>query len=163
MSPPESMQPHAARKTLAFGAALLLPLVWSVATEAWPGLANVALRFAGPRYLGPYLALAYGSVLLAMLSGVLIGLALRGTPRVGAPAMISPGTVALAALPGLWAFVFAGGGPVGAALWLGAGYVLVLAIDWRFWRLGLAPVWWWPMRLIQTAVILPCLLVTAFG
>ena len=146
-------KPHAARPTLAFSAAVLVPFVWSVASELSPALAEGALQLLGPRALGPYLALAYGSVLLAMLSGVLIGLALTRAP---APAM-----VALAAVPGLWAFLFVGGGPVGAAIWLALGYLVALAIDWLFWRQGLSPVWWWPIRVAQTAVAVSCLGITA--
>lgn len=148
-------RPHAARTTLAFSAAVLVPFVWSVATQISPTLANSGLQLTGPRYLGPYLALAYGAVLLAMLSGALIGLAVaRGA---------APHRVAFAAVPGLWAFLFVGGGPVGAAIWLALGYIVALVIDWLFWRQGLTPVWWWPMRLVQTGIILPCLAVTALA
>lgn len=147
--------PHTARTTLAFSAIAVLPLVWSVATEVSPSLADAALRLVGPRFLGPYLALGYGAALLALLSGVLIGFALRGSSAAR--------MVPLAALPGLWAFLFTGGGPVGAAIWLGAGYLLALAIDWMFWRGGLAPVWWLPVRLAQTVVIVLCLAITAFA
>ena len=147
--------PHRARPAVILAAIAVLPFVWSVATQIAPGLADFGLRFMGPRFLGPYLALGYGGMMLAALSGVLFGLVLR---------VERPGWLPLALIiPALWAFLFTGGGPVPAALWLGAGYLVALALDWLVWQRGLAPVWWFPLRAAQTAVILPCLIVTAFA
>lgn len=146
--------PHNARPALlAFGLSVL-PFLWSAGTELSPAWAEAGLRFLGPRFLGPYLALGYGAILLAMMSGALLGFALRHE-RGGRAAP-------LAVIPAAWAFLFVGGGPVGAAIWLAAGWLAALALDWMFWRNGLSPVWWWPLRLAQTVVVVLCLAVTAF-
>ena len=145
---------HAARGALIFGALAVLPFVWGAATQLLPGLADFGLRFLGPRFLGPYVGLGYGAVLLATLSGVLLGFALRA--EAGARLAV------IAMIPAAWAFLFTGGGPVSASIWLGAGYLAALALDFSFWRNGVTPVWWLPLRVGQTAVILTCLLVTAF-
>ena len=145
--------PHTARTILSFGIIAILPFIWSVASEFSTSLADFGLWLLGPRWLGPYLALHYGIVLLALHSGLLMGFALGAHAR--------PRLVILAALPGLWAFLFSGGAPFSAALMLALGYLLALAVDWLFWRAGLAPLWWWPMRLVQSLVILLCLLATA--
>jgi hypothetical protein len=149
----EVLMPHNARTILSFGVLAILPFVWSVASELCPALADLALWLSGPRWLGPYLALHYGIVLLALHSGLLMGFALTAHTR--------SGLVIMAALPGLWAFLFTGGAPFAAALMLALGYLLALAVDWLFWRAGLAPLWWWPMRLAQSLIILMCLLATA--
>lgn len=147
--------PHPARSAAAIATLAVVPFLWSVATQILPDLADFGLRFMGPRFLGPYLALGYGMVVLAALSGVLIGMGLRGQEG---------GRLALLAMiPAIWAFLFTGGGPVPAGLWLAAGFGIALAIDWLFWARGMAPVWWFPIRLAQTAVIVVCLIVTAFA
>ncbi|MFT4150771.1 MAG: DUF3429 domain-containing protein [Paracoccaceae bacterium] len=147
--------PGRARPAALVAVLTVLPFVWSVATEMSAPLADAALRLVGPRYLGPYLALGYGLVLLAAVSGVLLGFAVR-QDRAGRVAL-------LPLIPIAWAFLFTGGGPVPASLWLAAGFLVALALDWLFWRRGLAPVWWWPLRAGQTAVAVVCLLLTALA
>lgn len=144
-----------ARSAILFGVVSVLPFLWGAVSELSTGAAGFGLRFFGPRFLGPYIGLEYGQVMLACLSGALLGFALsreRGVKMAG-----------LAVVPALWAFLFVGGGPVGAALWLAMGYVLALAIDWLFWQQGLSPVWWWLIRVAQTAVVLVCLAITALA
>src|SRR6056297_1913970 len=51
-----------------------------------------------------------------------------------------------------------GGGPVSAAVYLVAGFVGLLGLDWMFRRQGLAPHWWMRLRLLLTAVVVVCLL-----
>ena len=53
-----------------------------------------------------------------------------------------------------------GGGPVSAAIYLMAGFVLLLGLDFMFWQQGLAPRWWMRLRIGLTAVVLACLLPT---
>ena len=39
------------------------------------------------------------------------------------------------------------------------GFLGLLALDWQFWRWGLAPRWWMHLRLPVTAAVVACLLV----
>ena len=145
------------RSALILGMAGLIPFVWGTATQFSPGLAESGLRWFGPRFIGPYVGLAYGTVSLAFMSGALWGfVASRATGQAAAVGY------ALSTLPALWAFLFVGGGPVSAAIWLAAGFMLLLMLDFLFWERGLAPLWWMRLRIGLTAVVIACLMVTAF-
>ncbi len=134
----------------------LLPFLWSVGTEMSPALADFGLRWMGPRFLGPYVGLAYGTVILAFMSGALWGFATRAEANIGL-------FYTLSVIPALWAFLFVGGGPVSAAIYLAAGFVGLLGIDWLFDQHGLTPPWWLPLRAGLTAVVVTCLAITAFA
>lgn len=144
------------RSALILGLAGLLPFLWSVATELSPALADFGLRFMGPRFLGPYVGLAYGTVILSFMSGALWGFAARAEVNAGA-------FYALSVIPALWAFFFVGGGPVSAAIYLAAGFVGLLVLDWFFGQHGLTPPWWVQLRAGLTAVVVACLMITAFA
>jgi len=144
------------RAALLLGLAGLVPFLWSVATETSPAVAEFGLRWMGPRFLGPYVALAYGTVILAFMSGVLWGFATRAEVNAGV-------FYTLSVVPALWAFLFVGGGPVSAAIYLAAGFVGLLGLDWLFVQHGLAPPWWLAFRAGLTAVVVVCLLMTAFA
>ncbi|MBC7477780.1 MAG: DUF3429 domain-containing protein [Pseudorhodobacter sp.] len=136
------------RQALILGLAGLLPFLWSVATVLSPGLADVTLHWVGPRFVGPYVGLAYGTIILAFMSGTLWGFAVRATGGL---------YYALSVIPALWAFFLVGGGPEQATIWLALGFVGLLGFDWLFWRAGLAPVWWMRLRLILSAGVLASL------
>ena len=144
------------RSALILAVAGLAPLVWSVATQLSPALADVALRVFGPRFVGPYVGLVYGTIILSFMSGVLWGFATRAS---GQTATLG---YALSVLPALWAFFFVGNGPVSAALMLVVGYLGLLGLDFLFWRLSFAPIWWLRLRLPLTAAVIACLCATAF-
>jgi len=141
---------------LALGLAGVLPFIWGALTIWSPALAELGLSLLGPRFLGPYVLLQYGTIILAFMSGVLWGFATRAEGRVEATGY------ALSVLPALWAFFFVGGGPVSAAVYLGFGDVGLLALDWLFWQQGLAPPWWMKLRLGLTALVVACLLTVVF-
>jgi hypothetical protein len=136
---------------LALGLAGLIPFVWGAATMFSDGLAAAGLAWFGPRFVGPYVQLAYGTVILAFMSGVLWGFSTRTEGGLAAAGY------ALSTLPALWAFLFVGGGPVSAALYLIAGFLGLLGLDWIFWRRGLAPAWWMSLRIVLTSVVVLCL------
>lgn len=144
------------RSALLLGLAGLLPFLWGAATLYSPDLASFAVDTIGPRFVGPYVQLAYGTVILSFMSGVLWGFATRAEGAVAATGY------ALSVLPALWAFFFVGGGPVSAAIYLIAGFIGLLGLDYMFWRQELAPPWWMKLRVLLTLIVLLCLAVTAF-
>ncbi len=145
------------RAALILGLAGLAPFGWSVASALSPVLADFGQSWVGPRFVGPYVGLQYGTIILAFMSGVLWGFATRAEGRVAALGY------ALSVIPAVWAFLFVGGGPQSATLWLAAGFVLLLGLDWLFWFHGLAPDWWMRLRILLTAVVLICLLGAGIG
>jgi hypothetical protein len=140
---------------LTLGLAGLLPFLWGLATTLNPSLAQWSAGVLGPRFTGPYVQLAYGTVILSFMSGVLWGFATRAAGVVAATGY------ALSTLPALWAFFFVGGGPTSAAIYLIAGFVGILGLDAMFQAQGLAPGWWLSLRLILTGVVVICLLPVA--
>lgn len=140
------------RTVLALGLIALAPFVWGLATMLSDTLALLTMRLAGGRFLGPYIQLAWGSAVLAFLSGILWGYASKAAPGVAATGYL------LAVIPAGWGFLFVGGGAVSAAIYLAAGLIGILGIDWLFWQQGLAPRWWMRARAIFTAVAVACLL-----
>lgn len=141
------------KSALLLGLAGLVPFVWGLATQLLPVLGDWGTLTLGPRFVGPYVSLSYGIVILAFMSGVLWGFATRAEGSVAAIGY------ALSVLPALWAFLFVGGGPESAARWLAAGFVGVLGLDHVFWRYRLAPEWWMQLRLILTTGVLICLVI----
>ncbi|MDT8854530.1 DUF3429 domain-containing protein [Paracoccaceae bacterium Fryx2] len=145
------------RAALILGLAGLIPFLWGAVSQFFPALGDWGQQVLGPRFVGPYVTLSYGTVILAFMSGVLWGFSMRATGREAAVGYV------FSVIPALWAFFFIGGGPVSAAIWLAAGFVLLIVLDWMFWRQGLAPDWWLRLRAMLTAVVLACLCVPIFG
>lgn len=141
------------RAPLLLGLAGLIPFLWGALTVHSEPLADFGLRTFGPRFIGPYVSLAYGTVILAFMSGVLWGFASRAEGRVATSGY------ALSVIPALWAFLFVGGGPVSAAIYLLAGFIGLLGLDWLFWKQRLAPAWWLELRVMLTVVVAASLLV----
>ncbi|PVA06364.1 DUF3429 domain-containing protein [Thalassorhabdomicrobium marinisediminis] len=152
MSPNTATFLEIPRPALILGLAGLLPFVWGVVTLYSPALAALTTEAIGPRFSGPYVGLAYGTVILSFMSGVLWGFAANTS---GAQAAVG---YALSTLPALWAFFMVGGGPVSAAINLITGFLALLALDYVFWRWGLAPRWWMALRCILTGGVIMCLL-----
>ena len=86
------------------------------------------------------------------MSGVLWGFSTR------AEGQVAMSGYALSTVPALWAFFMVGGGPVSAAVYLGLGFVGILALDWLFWSHGLAPQWWLRLRFLLTGLVVVSLL-----
>lgn len=135
----------------------LLPFVWGAATALSPALAAWGLGYVQPLYIGTYVSLTYGTVILAFMAGVLWGFATRAEGR---DASIG---YALSVTPALWAFFMVNGDPANAAINLFAGFVGLLMLDWHFWKQGTAPDWWLRLRMGLTAVVLACLTVPILG
>ena len=144
------------RAPLWLGLAGLTPFVWGALTGLVDPLANWGAATFGGRFVGPYIQLFYGTVILSFMSGVLWGFA---TKTSGAKA--TAGYI-LAVIPALWAFFMTSGGPVGAGLNLMFGFAGLQVLDAAFWHWRLAPRWWLKLRTLLTAVVLACLAVGVF-
>jgi len=129
------------------GLAGLIPFFWGALTVLRPDLGLWGAATFGPRFIGPYVQLFYGAVILSFMSGVLWGFATKARGRAATAGYI------LSVIPALWAFFMTGGGPTGAAVNLIAGFLGLLLLDWHFWQMGLAPKWWMHLRGLLTALV----------
>lgn len=135
---------------LILGLAGLLPFLWSAATQLSPALAGWAAGLMPPMFLGAYVGLTYGTLILAFMSGVLWGFAVRGT---------EPLPYALSVVPALWAFFAVTDASDISSIFLITGYLGLVMLDATFAAQGLAPGWWLRLRLPLTAVTVACLAV----
>lgn len=140
------------RSALILGLAGLIPFLWSALTVLVPDLGLWGQMNLGGRFIGPFVGLSYGTIILAFMSGVLWGFATKATGQIATASYI------LSVIPALWAFFMIGGGPTTAAMNLIAGFLALLLLDWHFWRLGLAPPWWMHLRGLLTGVVVISLL-----
>ena len=141
---------------LLLGLAGLIPFVWGAATYLSDPLQSWGAATLGPRFVGPYVQLFYGSVILSFMSGVLWGFATKADGNQAATGY------ALAVIPALWAFFMTGGGPISAGTNLIFGFLGVLILDYAFFRWGLTPRWWMPLRVLLTSVVVLCLATGVF-
>jgi hypothetical protein len=137
------------RAPLLLGLAGLIPFIWGAMTILFPDLAIWGQMALGGRFIGPYIQLFYGAIILAFMSGVLWGFAAKTDRAIG---------YILSVIPALWAFLMTGGGPVAAAMNLIVGFLGLLMLDWQFWRWGLTPPWWMQLRILLTAIVAVTLL-----
>lgn len=140
------------RAPLYLGLAGLLPFLWGAATLFSGELASSGVAWFGSRFVAPFVLLNYGQIILAFMSGVLWGFATRAE---GERAALG---YALSVLPALWVFFTVGAGPATSAIYLIAGFLGLLVLDWSFWRQDLAPEWWMRLRLLLTVIVVACLL-----
>ncbi len=140
------------RSALILGLAGVLPFAWGALTTLNPALGQQAMGVIGSRFIGPYVQLYYGAIILAFMSGVLWGFATK------AEGQAATAGYTLSVLPALWAFFMTGGGPVTASINLIAGFLGLLLLDWQFWRQGLAPAWWMKLRVLLTTLVVLCLM-----
>lgn len=126
----------------------LIPFLWGMMTVLAPNLGLWGQATLGSRFIGPFVQVFYGVVILSFMSGVLWGFATRATGRTATASYI------LSVIPALWAFFMTAGGSANAMVNLIAGFLGLLLLDWHFWRLGLAPDWWMHLRASLTAVVI---------
>ncbi len=139
------------RSALLLGLAGLIPFVWGAATFLNDQIGTWGVQTLGPRFVAPFVLLNYGQIILAFMSGVLWGFATRTE---GSQAALG---YTLSVIPALWVFFTIGAGPTASTIYLIAGFIGLLALDFTFWRQGLAPVWWMHLRVLLTAVVVACL------
>lgn len=140
------------KSALILGLAGLLPFVFGVITIYHQPFGLWVAQNGGARFIGPYVGLAYGTIILSFMSGVLWGFATKADGGQAATGY------ALSVLPALWAFFMVGGGAVTAGMNLIIGFVGLLVLDYAFWTWGLAPRWWMALRVLLTAIVVVCLL-----
>lgn len=144
------------RSALILGLAGLLPFLWGVVSVTVPTLGEWVQQNIGGRFVGPYIQLAYGTIILSFMSGVLWGFAAKATGPLATMGYV------LSVIPALWAFFMVGGGPVSAGMNLIIGFIGLLLLDLQFTRMGLAPVWWMQLRVLLTVVVIACLIPVVF-
>ncbi|MCG7624106.1 DUF3429 domain-containing protein [Epibacterium sp. Ofav1-8] len=142
---------------LVLGLAGVIPFVWGALTLLIPSLQSWGSSALGPRFVGPYVQLFYGSVILSFMSGVLWGYATRASGR-----LQSAACYALSVIPALWAFFMTGGGPVSAGMNLIWGFLGLLLLDMMFSLWRLTPGWWMRLRVLLTAIVVLSLSVGVF-
>ena len=135
---------------LTLGAAGLIPFLWSAATHLSTALAGWAGTHMPPMFLGAYVGLTYGTIILSFMSGVLWGFAAKGDEWL---------PYALSVIPALWVFFTVTDASDTASIFLIAGFVGLLMLDATFAAQGLAPPWWMRLRLPLTAIVIACLAV----
>ncbi len=136
---------------LVLGLAGLIPFVWAAATHLSPNLAAAAGAWMTPQFIGKYVGLTYGTIILSFMSGVLWGFAAKASGR---EAAVGYG---LSVIPALWCFFMVTDATPDSILYLAAGFAGLLVLDFSFARQGLTPVWWMPLRGLLTAIVLVCL------
>lgn len=141
---------------LALGLAGLIPFLFGAATLLSDGLAEFGASTFGPRFIGPYIQIFYGTIILSFMSGVLWGFATKASGSRAAVGYV------FSVIPALWAFFMVGGGPVSAAGNLVTGFLALLLLDYFFWKQNLAPRWWMSLRVLLTTVVVLCLSVGIF-
>jgi hypothetical protein len=139
------------RPALILGLAGLVPFLWSAATHLSPGLSAFAGQWLPPMFLGSYVGLTYGTLILAFMSGVLWGFATKADGQAATVAYI------LSVIPALWAFLMVTDASPTSTIYLAAGFVGLLILDAAFAAWGLAPPWWLRLRVMLTLVVLACL------
>lgn len=141
------------RPALLLGLAGLIPFLWSAATHLSPALSGWAGQWLPPMFLGTYVGLTWGTVILSFMSGVLWGFATKAEGRAAVIAY------SLSVIPALWVFVMVSDATDTSAIFLAAGFVGLLFLDAVFQAWGLAPGWWLRLRVMLTVVVLACLAV----
>ena len=145
------------RPALILGLAGLIPFLWSAATHLSPALSAWAAQWLSPMFLGAYVGLTWGTVVLAFMSGALWGFATKAEGREATIAYT------LSVIPVLWGFIMVSDASDTSAIFLAAGFVGLLLLDAMFAAWGLAPRWWLRLRVMLTVVALACLAVPLQG
>jgi len=107
------------RSALLLGLAGLIPFIWGAITVMVPSLAFWGQSALGGRFIGPFVQLFYGAIILSFMSGVLWGFATKATGQMATASYI------LSVIPALWAFFMTGGGPTAAAVNLIVGGIFM--------------------------------------
>ncbi|NBO20941.1 MAG: DUF3429 domain-containing protein [Rhodobacteraceae bacterium] len=138
---------------LVLGLAGVIPFFWGVGTILSPALRHLGLGLMPPMFLGPVVGISYGTVILSFMSGVLWGFATRDQGRGAAIGYV------LSVIPALWVFFMVQDATEASQIYLIAGFLGLLGLDYSFANRGLAPAWWMRLRLLLTVLVVGCLAV----
>lgn len=139
------------RTALILGLAGVIPFAWGALTLLWGAAGQWGMAHLGGRFVGPFVQLYYGAIILSFMSGVLWGFATKAEGSRAAAGY------ALSVIPALWAFFMIGAGPDSGLINLIVGFVGLLLLDASFARWGLAPPWWMALRGLLTGLVVLCL------
>ncbi|WP_224816948.1 DUF3429 domain-containing protein [Hasllibacter sp. MH4015] len=140
---------------LILGLAGLIPFLWGAATSVGIAVQYLPLPDIILVYSGAPMLLAYGTVILSFMSGVIWGFAAKD----GGPWM--PIGLTLSVLPALLIFFAFNLPALTQFIALILGFSGLLLIDWTCQRKGLAPDWWMSLRGMLTSIVLFCLVIGA--
>lgn len=144
------------KSALYLGLAGALPFIWGVLSMLVPDAGLWVAQNITPRFVGPFVQLSYGTVILAFMSGVLWGFATKAENSRASIGYL------LSIIPALWAFLMVGGGPYSAAINLAIGFGGLILLDQLFTNWDLTPPWWMRLRILLTAIVVVCLISTVF-
>ena len=147
------MNEQVPRMPLYLGLAGLIPFFWGALSAISPGVQAWGIEIFGPRFVGPFVSLFCGAIILSFMSGVLWGFAARLEEKQAATGFF------LSVIPALWVFFTTGSGAASSAITLMIGFLGVLVLDWYFWRMGATPDWWMQLRMLLTAIVVGSLAV----
>ena len=131
-----------------FGA---VPFAWGAITSISAEAFNFGMDIFGPRYVGPFIQLSYGIIILCFMSGVLWGFATKMDRK-----SVGQGYI-LSVIPALWVFFSIGRGPISDTISLVVGFIAVLLIDRHFYLLKLTPSWWMNLLIPITFLVISLL------
>ena len=129
----------------------VVPFAWGAITSISAEAFNFGMDIFGPRFVGPFIQLSYGIIILCFMSGVLWGFATKMDEKSASLGYI------LSVIPALWAFFSMGRGPISDTISLIAGFTAVLLIDRHFYILKLTPIWWMNLRIPLTFLVISLL------
>lgn len=138
------------RSALILGLAGLIPFLWGAANVLFPATVGWGGQWMPPMFMGSYVILTYGVVILSFMSGVLWGFAAKGAERAWRG-------YAASVVPALWALFMVTGPEAQALSALLTGFFALLALDAQFALWRLVPRWWMRLRFLLTAGVAVCL------
>jgi len=137
---------------LALGVAGLIPFV-AGALHSLGVIGTIPLMPEDYATDGVALILGYGTIILAFMSGILWGFAIKSD---------DPMLYGLSVVPALLGFFNPGEGS-DQLIWLMTCFILLWLLEFLYIRRGLAPVWWRPMRSGLQMVVLVCIYLGTFA
>ncbi len=136
------------------------PALWLGLAGLIPFVVATLAKLAGWQNGVPDMAMSfYGLAILSFMGGALWGFAAN-----------APGWhwLVLSVLPPLWGVAVLLAGSLGPwrfdpNLGLAAGFAGILLVDRAMTQAGLAPPWWMALRLLLSAVVIPCLMISVLA
>ena len=129
----------------------VVPFAWGAITSISAEAFNFGMDIFGPRFVGPFIQLSYGIIILCFMSGVLWGFATKMDRK-----SVGQGYI-LSVIPALWVFFSMGRGPISDTISLIVGFLAVLLIDRHFYLLKATPNWWMNLRIPITFLVISLL------